>query len=588
MIWIHSGMARRSTRWIAGVGVLTAAIIVGGAVLLQPGGRGGGSGGQTSTFVVRRGPLTISISEGGTIKARDQQIIKSEVEGQTTIIYLIPEGQLVKEGDLLVELDASRLQDNKIEQLIRVQNKEAAFIRVRENLEVVKSQGASDIAQAELDHRFANEDLSQYVDGEYPNQRNEAKARITLAAEELERATEKMTWSKKLFDEKYISATELELDRLTKSRAELDHKLAVESLELLEAFTYKRQIDELKSNIDQTRMALGRTNRKTQANIIQAEAELKAMQLEFSQQKDKLAKLEQQIEKTKIYTSIDAMVVYATSAKGNWRGNAEPLDEGQSVRERQELIYLPTADSVMAQIKIHESNLAKVRLGLPVQVTAAALPGKIFTGRVARIAPLPDAQSLWLNPDLKIYSTDIHLDGSGSGLRTGMSCRATIVVEHYKDAVQVPVQAIVRVDGKPRAFVLAGDAPERRPVELGLDNNRMVRILDGLEAGEFVLLTPPLDASPTAKSGASPEVGAETPSSDAPSGLTKAGSERNRGSPLVPPEPGPNPEADQQPSTQRMTLKQREVMRKRFESLSPEERESLRQRMNRRPPTPGA
>jgi HlyD family secretion protein len=99
-----------------------------------------------------------------------------------------------------------------------------------------------------------------------------------------------------------------------------------------------------------------------------------------------------------------------------------------------------------------------------------------------------------MNPDLKVYNTEIHLENSGSTLRTGMSCQAEIIVDRYEDAVYVPVQTVLRVKGKPTVYVLDGDHVEARKVEIGLDNNRMVRILKGLEKGEVVLLTPPLDA----------------------------------------------------------------------------------------------
>lgn len=100
------------------------------------------------TFGVREGPLTISVVESGTIKSQEQVILKAEVEGQTTIIYLIPEGTRVASGELLVELDASRLEDDRVDQQIRVQNAEADFIRARENLAVVKNQANSDISKA--------------------------------------------------------------------------------------------------------------------------------------------------------------------------------------------------------------------------------------------------------------------------------------------------------------------------------------------------------------------------------------------------------------------------------------------------------
>jgi HlyD family secretion protein len=452
-----------------------------------------------AVFTVRRGPLTIRVLESGTIKASEQEIIKCEVEGKTTILSLVKEGTLVKNGDLLIELDASRLEDDKIDQQIRVQNAEAAFIQARENLEVVKNQAQSDQEKAELDYQFAKEDLVQYKEGQYPKDLKEANSRITVAKEELGRAEEKLRWSKILFDEKYISQTELQADELSAQKAKLDLELAEADRDLLRDYTYKRKIAELNSDVRQTELALKRTQRKAAADIVQAEAELRAKESEYTRESSKLDKINQQITKTKIIAPIDGLVVYATSAQGNWRGNAEPLDEGQEVREQQDLIYLPAPGSVMAEAKIHESSLEKVKIGMPVQVTVDAVPGRVFSGQVDTIAPLPDAVSVWLNPDLKLYASDIGLEGNSAGLRTGMSCRVEILVEQYQDVLFVPVQAVTKVDGREVVYVVNGSRSQIRPVQTGLDNNRMVHIESGLEVGEEILLNPPLAPKETKK-----------------------------------------------------------------------------------------
>jgi len=244
-----------------------------------------------ATFVVKQGPLRISVTESGTIKARDQVILKNEVEGVTSILYLRPEGTRVNKGDLLVELDGSQLLDAKIDQQIKVQNTEAAFIGARENL------------------------------------------------------------------------------------------------------------------------------------------------------------------------------------------------------------ALPTGSAVNAEVDIHETSLKKVRVGLPAIITVDALPGKTFLGKVTHIAPLPDATSMWMNPDLKVYNTEINVDGNDSSLRTGMSCKAEIVIAQYPDATYVPVQAVLRVAGETTVYVVNGRKIEPRRVEIGFDNNRMVRIMSGLQEGEVVLLTPPLKSA---------------------------------------------------------------------------------------------
>jgi len=545
-----------------------------------------GSSSNLAAFTVKRGPLRISVTETGSIEAREKMILKSEVRGRTSIISLVDEGTRAKKGDLLVELDSSKLVDERIDHQIRVQNAEAAFVGARENLAVAKNQAQSDVDKAKLAYDFAVQDMKKYLEGEYPNQLKEVEFRIILANEEVTRAEENLEWSKKLFNEKYISQTELQADELAVKRKALDLELAQNDLDLLKNFTYKRRLAQLKSDVKQAKMALDRTIRKAKADVVQAEANLKAKESELERQRYKLEKNEKEIEKTKIYAPADGLVIYATSAqRGGHRGRPrEPLAEGAEVRERQDLIHLPTASGVNAEVGIHEASLDKVSIGLPVEVTVDALPGEIFTGRVASIAPLPDAGSAFMNPDLKIYDTVIYLDDNADIglLRTGMSCTAEIVVEEHRDATYIPVQAVLRVGGRPTVYVAKSKTLEPRKVEIGLDNNRMVRIISGLEPGEVVSLAPPL-ASATVEAPTVEKLKIISESA----GKAKAVRQDISGKGTKGPgstdirdsggEPRPG-----LPGGGELTPEQRQKMRERFESMSPEEREEWRQRRKAR------
>jgi HlyD family secretion protein len=136
--------------------------------------------------------------------------------------------------------------------------------------------------------------------------------------------------------------------------------------------------------------------------------------------------------------------------------------------------------------------MSKVKIGLPVEVKIDAVPGKMYRGKVAKIAVLPDASIMWMNPDLKVYTTDINIEGNMRGLRTGMGCKAKIIIATYEDVVFVPVHAVVRIGDQPTVYVVRGKKLIRHPVEIGLDNNIMVHIISGLEPGEKVSLAPPL------------------------------------------------------------------------------------------------
>lgn len=467
---------------------------------------------KSEVFTVREGPLTISVTESGTIKSKDQIILKNEVEGQAQIIYLVDEGTVVKPGDLLVELDASQLVDNRVDQQIQVQNSEATFISERESLEVVKNQAESDVSAAKLASQFAQEDLTKYVEGDYPMLIKEAEAKIALSLSEESRTKEQLQGSKRLLDEGFLTSIEYDEDKALAERAQLDLQLAQSSLDLLKQYTYTRKMTELQSAIEETERALRRAELKASADVVQAEAKLRASESEFDRQKDKLAKLDEQIKKAKIYAPSGGLVIYATTAEGGgWRSRTEPLDEGQTVRERQELIYLPTANAMTAEVRVHESNLNKIKVGMGVNIKIDPLPGQTFTGHITRIAPLPDAQSSFMNPDLKEYVTQIDIEGATPNLRTGMTCEAEIMVARFDKATYVPVQSVFLVKGKPTAFISKGDgAYEERQVEIGLDNNRMLQIASGLKAGENVLMTPPLEAASIAVESAAEAAGEES------------------------------------------------------------------------------
>ncbi|MFC1764453.1 efflux transporter periplasmic adaptor subunit [Planctomycetota bacterium] len=561
------------------IGLLCLLAVVGGAVVWREVKAGARTSDSTmATFVARRGPLTISVLESGTIKARDQKILKNEVEGRTSIIYLVDEGTRVKQGDKLVELDASGMMDDKIDQEIYVQNADASFVSARENLAVVKNQAQSDIDIATLTLEFAKQDLKKYVSGEYPNQLKAAEEEVTLRQQELVVAQQRYEWSEKLAAEKYMSDTELRDDELKQQRAEQNVILAQNDKNLLTEYTYHRQMAQLESDEHQAEMALERTERKALANVAQAEADLKAKEAELSRQKDKLAKLERQIGNAIIYAPDDGMAIYATTAKqgGHRGGNQEPLDEGQEVFERQELIYLPVGNASTVEVDIHEASLKKLKLGLPAIITVDALPGRRFLGHLDSIAPLPDSQSMWMNPDLKLYPTLVNVDDEDPALRSGMGCKVELIVAQYEDAVYVPIQAVITESGQTTVYVLENGVSQRRVVKIGLDNNRMIRVLEGLDEGEVVLLEPPLKA-------ASMDAASMRDEPNATQGLDS--SFQNRIQQSLRDSEQAKPAAAEKPAAQgpgggpgNMTPEQREAWRKQLENMSEEDRQKMRDR----------
>jgi HlyD family secretion protein len=461
-------------------------------------GRPGKSKEAQALFTVARGPLTISVTERGSIDNREKEIVKSNVEGRTTIVSVVDEGTVVKKGDLLIELDASSLGEGRIEQEIKLQNAEAALIQAQESLAIAINQAEADTEEAGLKVRFAVLDLKKYKEGDYPVSLQTAESEITLASEELRNAEDRYGWSTNLADQGYITQIELMTDELAMKRKRIDLSTAAQNRDVLVKYQHDRDLQELESAAKQAEMALERIRRKARADVVKAEADLRARESEHERQQSKLQKIVDQIAACRITAPADGMVVYASSGDGRRYRGGEPLKVGSEVSERQELIHLPTSDALNASIRVQESSLRKVAVGQRALITVDAVPGRVYRGTLTSIPMLPDATRAWLNPDLKVYNCVVELENGAKDLRPGMSCRGEIIVDELPEAVFVPVQCVLRVNGQATAYVASGDSTDKRPIAVGMDNGRMIHVREGLAPGEQVLLTPPLaDASVT-------------------------------------------------------------------------------------------
>src|SRR5687767_10464719 len=90
-------------------------------------------------YQVKRADMLISVTEEGALRALNETIIRSGLEGYNRIIHLVPEGSYVQKDDLLVELDSSGLRDRLNEQELLYQERLFLMLQAKGNLEIQKS-----------------------------------------------------------------------------------------------------------------------------------------------------------------------------------------------------------------------------------------------------------------------------------------------------------------------------------------------------------------------------------------------------------------------------------------------------------------
>jgi len=157
---------RRQPRWRLVVAML--AVVLLGWWAFRSGGK---SASQVLTFAARRGPLEITVLEGGSLQALESQEIKCEVRvgyQGTKILRIVEEGYLVTEEDVktnkvLCELDSSDLQKQIVQQEIQYQTAVATLTDAQQNYEIQLGQNESDLKAAVQKTRFARMDFDKFL-----------------------------------------------------------------------------------------------------------------------------------------------------------------------------------------------------------------------------------------------------------------------------------------------------------------------------------------------------------------------------------------------------------------------------------------
>ncbi|MBC8002086.1 MAG: efflux RND transporter periplasmic adaptor subunit [Opitutaceae bacterium] len=437
-------------------------------------------------YPVKRSDFMISIVEGGTLKAVHEVTVRSEMEGQARILSIVAEGTVVKKGDLLVELDSSDLRDRIAGQEVTFQTAQFAFIQAKEALSIQKSLIESNIKEAELKVEFAKSDLEKYKEGDWPQTEKTALTKITIASEELNRAKERYNYTVILQKKGYATKTELDTDALTVKRNEIGTEAAKEDLRLLQKYDYPKRVRLLESNVEQAAKELERLKLRSAAQVSQYEADLRTRQTTLDLQENRLNQLKEQLALTRIMAPQDGLVIYASSS---YQGNVL-IEEGATVRQKQDIIKLPDTSSMMVEIRVHESHVQKIKPGLAAFVSIDALPDQQFRGYVRKVAVLPDSSSRFYNPNLKVYSTEILIDDEIPDLKPGISGRAEVVITNLVNVLTVPIQAVTTVKGQQVCYVESSSGSKPVPVEVGMYNDRLIEIKSGLKEGDRVLLSP--------------------------------------------------------------------------------------------------
>jgi len=436
---------------------------------------------------VTRSNMTISITEGGTLEAVKEVTVKNSIEKESRIIYLIPEGSYVKEGDLLVEFDSSETESAVQETQVKLESRQADLIRAENDLIITKSTVKSDIRAAELDVKFASMDLQKFEELEETHELRESSLDIDTQEESLKLAQQKYKWSEKLAEKGFETTTQVDRDKLDVSRSEKALETAKSKHKMLMKFDLQKKYEQYFSEKKEAEAKLIRVKKEGESKITKETADVNSAKSTLRVTKEQLEKKQEQLAATKLYAPQEGLALHA-KPRNRW-SNQTKIEEGAEIRNRRAVIKIPDISSMKVEVKVHESMVGQVKEGQKSWIVLDALPDKRFRGEVSKVSILPDSGQSWVNPDLKVYSTEITISDDTGDIKPGISAKAEIIVEKLSNVIQVPIQSVTTLDGQQVCYLKGKKEPV--PVVIGLFNTDFIEIKSGLNEGDQVLLNPP-------------------------------------------------------------------------------------------------
>jgi len=304
-------------------------------------------------------------------------------------------------------------------------------------IEIDRQVYQAEAKQAKAKLKVARAKLADLRAGRRPEEIDQAEASVRKWRATVEEARTAYARQKRLQSKEYTSEQSLEQarERMEVARAELEN--AEEKLRMLQA------------GPTATELAV------QEANVEEAETDLE------------LARAH--LEECLLQAPFDGVMDKVHVRKGDLATPGSPLIE----------MFDP--DSLVVRFSVPEAHAAAVRPGLTVKVRLDALPGRTLRGKISRVYPS-------LDDDMHTRTVEAEL-AAPRDLMPHQFARVTLRLESVGNAVIVPVEAIQEMpDGTKVAFVVEEGKAVQRTVETGIEKERRVQVVQGIQPGDQVVV----------------------------------------------------------------------------------------------------
>jgi len=244
---------------------------------------------------------------------------------------------------------------------------------------------------------------------------------------------------------------------------------AIAELEVAQANFEERAnaLENAKREYDRT-VALREKKIASESELDSAKSEFKGQQAQLKVAQAQVSQKTAALETAKVRLSYTQIRVPENHVARHRVVGERYVDEGAMLAPNMPIVSVLDVGTLIAVINVIERDYPKIQRGLTAVITTDAFPGRTYSGKVIRIAPLLMEKSREARVEIEVPNDQMQL-------KPGMFVRVQIEFKQHENVTVIPVSALVKRNGTQGVFEV--DRSEQKanfvPVELGIvDGNR--------------------------------------------------------------------------------------------------------------------
>jgi len=452
----------------------------------------------SKSLKIKKAPFRITVALSGYLESAQmaEVSLKPEVWAAFKVLKAVSQGTKVKKGQVLVQLDTKDITE-AIDAAERAAILSKLEIELAEHdLQYAEQLLPMDLARAERTNQQAAEDLKYYLDVSEPLRRKSAEFSIRSSENYLAYALEELKQLERMYKADDLTEETEEIilkrqrDSVERSKFNLE-RTRVENTHALKV-TIPRATIAARENAVRAKKAWELAQSTLSLKVDQKRLTLAKMKRAKEKAAEKLAKLKKDLDAMAVKAPIAGIVYYGKPSFGQFTSAppvAPRLKRDGSLKAREVFMTVVNPRPLQVRVTVPENQVRYLAGDMKGKATTTAFPDSQLKAMVMAVSNIPVSPGKF-EARISIFPHDD--DQNAGRILPGLACGIKVTAYENKDAIAVPSASVFK-DGDQRVVYLKTEDGKgrKRTVKAGKNFGGKTEILDGLIAGDQILLSKP-------------------------------------------------------------------------------------------------